>query len=43
MRSCKVFGVALAAVVAMGEAGGVHAQPAPRGTDLAQRVDARVD
>lgn len=42
MRSWTVLGIALAAVVAMGPADVLHAQPAPKGTDLAQHVDPRV-
>lgn len=41
MKSWKVFGVALAAVVAMGSAGVLRAQPVPRGTDLAKPADPR--
>lgn len=41
MKGWKVFGV-LSAVVAMACPAGLRAQPAPRGTDLAQHVDPRV-
>lgn len=41
MRGSNVVGVVLAAVLAMGSTGALHAQPAPKGTDLARHADPR--